>query len=216
MTCIIAARRHGLPVGQSKRFVMTLFSLVAGVCGAAAVNPSDPMIQFVGRWDLSDPSRPWCQAKSSSISLTFEGTRIAVEVDGDESDYLRTIIDGNAAGSVKFRLSDGLNILAEDLEDTTHTLELVKETDAGRLHVLAVRLDEGKALVAPPERPPRRITFYGDSNQAGYSLESERNEAGRRFEGAYYTYPGIVARMFDASITCRSAMRLRITCTHSE
>jgi lysophospholipase L1-like esterase len=59
-------------------------------------------------------------------------------------------------------------------------------------------LDAGKALAAPPARPSRRIAFYGDSNLAGYSLESERNRGDSDLLGSYYTYAGITSRMFDA------------------
>ncbi|MFC1799867.1 GDSL-type esterase/lipase family protein, partial [Candidatus Eisenbacteria bacterium] len=59
-------------------------------------------------------------------------------------------------------------------------------------------LDDGKSLASPPARPPRRIEFYGDSNLAGYSLESEENESGGNLRGSYYGYAGIVSRMFDA------------------
>ena len=51
--------------------------------------------------------------------------------------------------------------------------------DAGEFPVhRGFELDDGRSLSAPPARPPRRIEFYGDSNLAGYSLESERNQGG--------------------------------------
>ena len=42
------------------------------------------------------------------------------------------------------------------------------------------------------------MVFYGDSNLAGYSLESERNLGGSHLAGCHYTYAGITARMFGA------------------
>ena len=175
-----------------------LFLLTGSALAVNVIAPSDENVLYTGRWDFSNPTVPWAQAKASSIIVNFQGTGIAVDIDGGNSEYLRAIIDDDALNSVKFQLVDGLNILASGLADTTHKLELVKETDHSRLHLLGIHLDDGKSLEPAPVRPPRRIEFYGDSNQAGFSLESERNQSGSHLQGAYYTYPGIVARMFNA------------------
>ncbi len=175
-----------------------LFLVTGSALAVNVIAPSDGNILYTGRWDFSNPTVPWAQAKASSIIVNFQGTGIAVDIDGGNSEYLRAIIDDDASNSFKFQLVDGLNTLASGLTDTTHKLELVKETDNSRLHLLGIHLDDGKFLESPPVRPTRRIEFYGDSNQAGFSLESERNQSGSHLQGAYYTYPGIVARMFNA------------------
>lgn len=184
---------------MSKVFVaFAICTMLMAAPKATVIDPSDENILYTGRWDFTDPSVPWCQAKASSIIVNFEGTSIGIDITGNSSDYVRAIFDDDAAGSIKIPLVGGVNILASGLTDTTHKLEFVKENDKGRMYVYGIHLDDGKSLVDPPERPTRKIEFYGDSNQAGYSLESERNQGGSHLQGAYYTYPGIVARMFDA------------------
>ena len=179
-------------------FVIALYLLGNGAQAATVIDPSDSNIQYTGRWDFSDPSAPWSQAKASSIIVNFQGTSIGIDLTGNSSDWVRAIIDDDAAGSVKIPLVNGVINLASGLSDSTHKLEFVKENDQGKMLIYGLHLDNGKSLSAPPARPSRRIEFYGDSNQAGYSLESEQNQGGSNLQGAYYTYPGIVARMFDA------------------
>jgi hypothetical protein len=183
------------------KFKLTLLCLVIMSISAQAatvITPDNPNIQYRGRWDDSNPSAPWCHAKSCTIIANFQGTSIAVNFSGGSSDYIRVIIDDDALGSVKIPIPAGLTTLASGLSDTNHKIEIVKETDQGRITFNGFELDDGKSLNSPPARPPRKIEFYGNSNQAGYSLESERNDGDVALRGNYYTYPAIIARMFDA------------------
>jgi lysophospholipase L1-like esterase len=187
-------------IGKALRYFVLLAIALTPVTATAnsLVGAEDPYILYTGRWDRSNFSAPWAQAKASSIIVVFEGSSVSVDLEGSTSEYLRAIVDDDAANSVKFQLRAGVNSIATGLADGEHKLELIKETDVGRMTLNGIHLDAGKGLSPPPARPPRKIEFYGDSNQAGYSLESERNEGARSLQGAYYTYPGIVARMFDA------------------
>jgi len=174
-------------------------ALTAGLAGAATVGPADPNLLYTGRWDDSDSSEPWAQAKGSSIIARFEGTSFAATLTTQSTEYYRIIVDGAAEGSAKLTLPSGVSsTLVSGLTDGVHEIELVKETDLGRMTLFSIELDDGSALVTPPPRPTRRIVFYGDSNLAGYSLESERNQGGSSLQGSYYTYAGITARIFDA------------------
>jgi lysophospholipase L1-like esterase len=187
-------------LGRALLFCSCLLSaLTAGVTSAATIDPADPNLLYTGRWDDFDASRPWAQAKGSSLIARFEGTSFAVTLTTQSTEYYRIIVDGDAWGSTKVTLPSGVSTtLASGLTAGIHQIELVKETDLGRMTLLSLELDDGSTLVAPPARPARRIVFYGDSNLAGYSLESERNQGGSSLQGSYYTYAGITARMFAA------------------
>ena len=63
----------------------------------------------------------------------FQGTSIAADFSGGASDYIRVIIDDDALGSIKIPTPAGLATLASGLSDTNHTIEIVKETDQGRM-----------------------------------------------------------------------------------
>jgi hypothetical protein len=166
---------------------------------AAAISPSDPNLQYIGRWDASNPSQPWAYAQGSSIIASFTGTIIAATLTVSSGEYFRVIIDDNADASTKVSFSSGQPLtLVSSLSPGTHKLELIKETDEGRATLLGLEIDDGESIVPSPPRPVRRIVFYGDSNLAGYSLESERNQGGSNLIGCYYGYAGITARMFGA------------------
>ena len=153
--------------------------LLAGTAQAVTtVDPSDPNILYTGRWDSSTPSQPWSYWIGSSIIANFEGTSIAIRCSAgwsSDPDYLRVIIDDDAASSTKIAVgtTEATYPLASNLTDTVHKVEIVKETDEGRLFFYRFELDNYKSLTAPPARPPRKIEFYGDSNLAGNSLGHE-------------------------------------------
>jgi hypothetical protein len=178
----------------------TLFSLTGAAQAVTPVDPSNPNILYTGRWDDSNPSQPWSYWIGSSIIARFEGTSIAATFQAGNTDYFRIIIDDDATNSTKIPVGSGASTytLASGLRDGIHRIEIVKETDVGNWTFSGFELDDGKSLAAPPARPPRKIQFYGDSNLAGYSLESERNESGRHLRGSYHGYAGIVSRMLDA------------------
>lgn len=165
------------------------------------IAPDHPDIQYTGRWETSNPAQPWSYWIGSSLVAKFEGTSLTAIMQGGSTDYIRVIIDGNTSASVKRTVSPLLSTytLAAGLTDTVHQVELIKETDGGDWVFHGFELDDGRSLTSPPARPAHRIAFYGDSNLAGYSLESEENESGEGLRGSYYGYAGIASRMLDAA-----------------
>jgi lysophospholipase L1-like esterase len=178
---------------------LLLLTGTARWAGAATLDPSKASLLYTGRWEDSAPSEPWAQAKGSSLLANFEGTSFAVTLTTSSSERYRIVVDGDAASSTKTTLASGVsNVLVSGLAPGSHQVELIKETDIGRTTLLAIDLDEGGTILPPPPRAARRIVFYGDSNLAGYSLESERNQGATGLQGSYYTYAGITARSFGA------------------
>jgi hypothetical protein len=189
---------------MKKRIFILLLLWTTMICSAALANTVDPSnvdIRYTGRWDHSTPA-PWAYWIGSSIIAKFTGTSISATLSASNTNYIRVIIDGNAADSVKIPISSGEQIyeLATGLTaDSNHTVEIVKETDAGRLTFHQFLLENEKGLIELPDRLLRKkISFYGDSNLAGYSLESEQNQSDQSLRGSYYGYAGITARMFGA------------------
>ena len=189
---------------KKRIFILLLLciTMIFSVAHAFNVFPVDPDndILYTGRWDHSTATKPWAYWIGSSIKAKFTGTSISATLSASNSDYIRVIIDGTADPVKKLISSaEQTYLLAEKLDSSEHTVEIVKETDGGRLtfHKFVI-LGDNAALKSPPTRPGNKISFYGDSNLAGYSLESEQNQSDRSLRGSYYGYAGIVARMFDA------------------
>jgi lysophospholipase L1-like esterase len=192
-----------MSLGLATWILCTALLPVGTALPASAVDPSDPDILYTGRWADTNPSQPWSYWIGSSIIARFEGTSITATFSAGYSsdlDYLRVIIDDDVSNSVKIAVgtSPASYSLASGLADTVHRIEIIKETDTGDWLFSGFQLDPGRSLAPLPPRPARRIEFYGDSNLAGYSLESERNESGRQLRGTYFGFAGIASRILDA------------------
>ena len=90
---------------------------------AADIDPADSRIYYTGRWESSNPSEPWCTWQGSSIMARFRGTAIRAEFDsGSRPEYIRIIIDGDAATSKKLEISPGRQsyLLASGLDAGDH------------------------------------------------------------------------------------------------
>jgi len=181
----------------------TLLIVLSTTAVAVTIDPIDSNILYTGRWDFSNPSAPWCGWQGSSIIARFNGTGITATFDsGDTTEYFRIIIDDDPANSDKIPVFNTIQTytLASGLADSTHKVEIVKESysDLGNKAVFYGFEVTGAGLVSPPARPPRKIEFYGDSNLAGQSLEHEQNQSATSLRGSYYGYAGITSRMFNA------------------
>ncbi len=183
--------------------------LLAALCSASLmeakateIDASDPRIQLIGRWDRSKSSQPWCAWQGSAIRVRMRGGGVMrVEVETTQTDYVRVVVDGESTKSEKFKISPGRRSYAltqELVESVSHDIEIVKETYSGEgrltLHGISVDGD----LVDVAKLPKMRIEFFGDSNLAGQSLESEKDKHGIEYMGCHFTFAGIAARMLDA------------------
>lgn len=184
---------------------------------ATFVAPSDPDLTFIGRWDPSDPDAPQCSWQGSTVRATFHGTGAALLFNpGSRSESVRIVVDGDHLGSQKVEVEAGAALLplVDDLADGEHTVEVIKETAYGGNATLTGLVITGLGLGEPEPRPRRRIEFYGDSNLAGYSLESEQNRGGVDKDGHHFGYAGITGRTFDAEVANISWSGSRIAQVH--
>ena len=168
------------------------------------VLPSNANLTYMGRWSVENADAPWAAWQGSSVSLNFSGTDLFVTLDaGSATEYFRVVIDGNTQTSRKIAVKTGRSsyLVASNLTEGVHFVELIKETYEGSnatFFGFSIR-GAGAAILPPSSAHIRKMEFYGDSNLAGQSLESERDEAATSLRGSFFGYAGITARMFDAS-----------------
>ena len=200
-----------------KLIILFMSFLTASVDAAQSIAPSDTMLRYTGRWDFSNLTQPWAYAKGTSIIANFQGSSLSATFSATSTDYLRIIIDNDAALSEKIPISssNASYVLAAGLADKVHRIEIVKETDAGRWTFHGFELDDWKDLTELPPGPTHKLVFYGDSNLAGYSLEHEQNQSGQGLRGSYYGYAGIVSRMLDAEYSNISRSGASINSLHA-
>jgi|GEM_PF-2605127 len=190
---------------------MISIALSSVLTQAVTIDPSNPNIQYTGRWNFDNPSTPKVTWHGSQILLHFNGTDISVDIDaGARSPYgnqwseqYRVIVDGVPSPDRIF-MSSGRNIytLASNLPAGDHTLVLFKETTYSYKSANTIYgFDINGTLLTPPARPPLRIEFFGDSNMDGTSNYSEQDGGNA---GGYYAYPAMVSRMLGAEMNLQA------------
>ena len=182
------------------------------------IDPSHPRIAYTGRWNFSNPDRPWCAWQGSSFVVRFRGTKLVAELNsGTLTEYFRIIVDGNHEPAQKIAVTPGRSSypLTSELPLGVHQVEVVKESYAGRNATFYGLKVYGFGLEDPPPRPERRIEFYGDSNLAGYSLSHEQNNGANIHTGSHFGYAGIAARMLGAEYHNISASGETIASMHN-
>ena len=184
------------------------------------IAPTHPGIQYNGRWVFKDTTEAQAEWQGASITVWLESHRLEAILDGGtETEYFRIIINDDVSTTRKIAVSPGKSTytLASSLPPGTNKVELVKETYVGEKTTFFGFLLNGNdpELIPPPSTPSRYLLFYGDSNLAGYSLESEHNESDFSLRGSYFGLAGITSRMFDAAYQNISISGASISSLHA-
>lgn len=196
--------RKPQPVVRSILFCLGLGFAATPVAlpGAPTHIPAnDPNIQYIGRFDHSNPVVVTFDWSYSCISARFQGTSCAVQL-GNTSKFFEVYIDGARASPI-IRTNQGVESLpvAVGLPDGVHTVTIYRRDEAGK-GVNTFRgflLDSGKSLVAPEARPLRKVGFIGDSFTCGYGNEAPYGGSfSYATENADLTYAARMARHYNA------------------
>ncbi|WOO38243.1 cellulose binding domain-containing protein [Anaerocolumna sp. AGMB13020] len=173
------------------------------VTATPTVTPSpDSNVLFIGRFDTSDPAGPKFSWGTTTIKAAFSGTGIQVNLKSSGDNWFEVIIDGKVKAPINVTAKSTSPItLASGLTSGTHTVELVKRTEAwvGDVQFLGFTVTDG-SLLAAPSPSLRRIEFIGDSITCGYGNEgtSQYESFTTKNENAYQAYGAITARLLEA------------------
>ena len=193
---------------QIKTITFILF-LILGMSAFASTNiPSnDPNIQYIGRFDKTNPLSPTMSWTGSQIIAKFQGTSIGMIMNTPlYTCYLNVVIDGKIT-VVQTIYGNNTYSLGTGLTDTIHTVTIFKRDSPWSYESFnGFILDNGKALVSPPDRKIRRIEFYGDSQTQGAKVEvtglgADATTSGP-FDNNYNSYASITARALHAECIC--------------
>jgi hypothetical protein len=189
-------------------FVFALFqftgcSSLSSVVGeqTGTIDADNPNIQYVGRFNFSNPKSVVYDWAGVYICAKFEGTSCSVLLNDLNNEYAVTI-DQRAPRLLKINTS-GITKVVSGLDDSLpHTIMIQKRTESlvGKGEFNGFILDKGKILLTPDKRPQRRIEFIGNSITSGYGVEGEDSVChfSPETENSCMSYASISSRALNA------------------
>jgi lysophospholipase L1-like esterase len=177
---------------------------------ASYIEPDNSNIEYIGRFDFSNPNIVRFDWPGVQIRTRFEGTSCSIRLKDGNNDY-NVFIDGQLHKAFR-TTSDTIYVLANKLEDKAHSLLITKRTEAkfGIAIFEGLILDGGKSLLGPKEKRKRKIEFVGDSFLAGFGSEGTSADClfSRETENCYISFGPQLARKLNAdySIVAASGM----------
>ncbi len=184
-------------------FSLLLALLFSRAHGAPITLPDNPMIQYSGRIDFSDPKAPRFDWPGVSILVKFKGKSIGFLLEDGGNDY-DVKVDGKPEKVWVTQPDHNLYTLA-GLANGEHTVQIVKRTEAlfGIAAFKGLVLSDEGVLLNPPPKPARKIEIIGDSFACGYGDEATtlKCENLRPFENADKAFGAEAARDLNAEYT---------------
>lgn len=182
--------------------------------GKAVPGTGDAKPKMVGRFDLSDPTKPAFDWSGTYIETRFSGTTVTVGLEANAPVLFVAAIDDQPP--IKFKVvpkQAGYVLTPTPLPAGEHVVRVHRNTEALSGGVVTFTGfsfgNDGKAL--PPMERPRRIEIIGDSIACGYGDEGSNatcpydipdpDVPGTRIpitENQYLAFGSLAARSLDA------------------
>ncbi len=172
--------------------------------------PDNKALEYMGRIDFDDPLRPMFIWAGSNIKTRFTGTRVSVvlkNIPFQPETHFGALVDG-VFKKIFFKETDADEeyVLAEDLENGEHDLQIIK-TMAGHEYFEFCSLKTDGELIPCKHDYAVNIEVYGDSVSAGevtealyYEGQTDPEGHANKFDNAYFAYPQILGRMLNARV----------------
>jgi len=159
-------------------------------------------VQLVGRFDKYDSTPAKFGWVGTAMVARFNGTGATIVLDGSDDRY-QVIVDGTVSSSVLKVTSSGKYQVAKGLAAGVHDLVVWRRSESNWSNgsYLGLEVTDGQ-LVAPPDRPSRRIEILGDSITAGYGLDGTGPSCSMTQDNSnhYLTYGAVAARALSAEL----------------
>lgn len=185
----------GADGGKDQGGQADLIATSDGTSGSAAV-------QLVGRFDHLDSTPAKFGWVGSAMIARFNGTGASIQLDGTDDRYA-VVVDGTLSSSVLKVTSSGKYQVAKGLAPGVHNVVVWRRSESNwsNASYLGFEVTDGQ-LVAPPERPSRRLEVYGDSITAGYGLDGAGPSCSMTQDNSnhYLTYAAVAARALSAEL----------------
>lgn len=159
-------------------------------------------VQLAGRFDKYDSTPAKFGWVGSAMIARFNGTGATIELDGSDDRY-QIIVDGVVSSTPLKVTSSKKYEVAKGLPAGDHDLVVWKRSESNWSSSSYLGLEiTGGQLLAPPDRPSRRIEIFGDSITAGYGLDGAGPSCSMTADNSnhYLTYGAVAARALSAEL----------------
>ena len=168
--------------------------------GSSHIDADDENIEYIGRFDFSNPKSVRFDWPGVQIRVRFEGTSCSMKLKDGNNDY-NVFIDGRLH-KIFSTTTDTIYVLANGLSNKVHSLLVSKRTEAlfGLASFEGFILDAGKELAEPDEEYKRKIEFVGDSYFTGFGADGNSPDCifSRDTENSYLSFGPQLARKLNA------------------
>jgi lysophospholipase L1-like esterase len=161
----------------------------------------NPLIQYTGRIDFTDPAAPRFWQPGVYIQLKFKGSHCTILMDDEAHNYLAIQVDNLPAKRFQTTGKHNLIKLTDKLDNGAHTLTICKNTEAGigYLQFMGVQCE---ALLPLKTKPVRKIEFIGNSITCGTGSDESLYPCGQGQwydqHNAWMSYGPVTARALHA------------------
>lgn len=200
---------------MKKLFTACLLILLVSTLSTRAsvtIPANDPLIEYTGRIDFTDPLAPRFSYSGISVRAAFQGKSIAVRLNDEGSqNFYNVLIDHSVVKRIQTIAGWQTYTISTTLTDTIHEIEIFKLTELsfGKTRFGGFVLEDGKALVELTNQRTRMIEFIGNSITCGYGNEGANGQQfGPTTENHFLTYAGYTSRNFNARhlAVCKSGI----------
>lgn len=151
----------------------------------------------------------WFNHSASGFEVTFKGTELtaqfrATNYSGTWNPVLGVYVDGESepknATVISLTEQKTTIALAEGLTEGLHTVKVLKRSEGQASENSLIELTTDGDFYTPPEKPVRKLEFFGDSLTCGVGITAtqQTGEGDSMSEDGTATYAGIAARFFNA------------------
>jgi len=165
------------------------------------IDADNPNIQYVGRFNFSNPKKVTFDWPGVIISAKFIGTSLSVKLEDGKNEYA-VIIDNHAPRILSTDTAKIYKVISGLADSIPHTVIIQKRTEelVGKGMFSGFILDRGCDLLPLEKRPERRIEFIGNSITSGFGDEGETSDChfSPLTENANMSYASITSRALNA------------------
>lgn len=165
----------------------------------------NPLIQYTGRMDFSNPKAPRFWAPGTYIKIGFKGPYCNITLNDQElygqHNYVEIAIDNQAPTRIQTTRKSNTIKAAFGLQEGKHVITICKNTESaiGYLEFIGVT---ASGLYKLPEKPARKIEFIGNSITCGAGMDVSVKACGvgnwYDQHNAYMSYGPLTARALKA------------------